>query len=60
MNAYDLLDQVQIQVWLDTYADDPEVLSTRVLLSSQRIQGTGEEDPTEWTRDILIAVMEDL
>lgn len=60
MNAYDALDQV---VWtLALYGPDlPGSVSTeRLVWRGEQLQGTGESDPVEWARDVLVAALESL
>lgn len=57
--AYDMLDQVHLTVRLFRY-DGLESAGSLVLQESTTIRGTGEDDPREWLRDALVALLESI
>jgi hypothetical protein len=60
ITAYDVMDSVQIVVVVWETDEDPTTPNTPVVRSVQTVPGTGESDPYQWTRDVLVAALEDL
>lgn len=60
VTAFDMLDKVNVAVVILEASDIPQV-STRVVQTTvTTVQGTGESDPLQWTRDALVAAIEAL
>lgn len=60
VTAYDVMDTVWVSVSTTrTMPDDPD-FREQVVLRRTTVQGTGESDPFQWTRDALIAALEAL
>jgi hypothetical protein len=58
--AFDMLDQVHTALVV-TATDDAEPRHTEVVLSmTATLQGEGLQDPQEWARDALVAMLETL
>lgn len=59
VTMYDMLDQVciSVQVWSDPGTGEP---LTEVLRAALTTSGVGEEDPSRWLRDALVALAETL
>lgn len=60
LNAWDIMDRIQIrvQVWDDH--DVPTEGTARVVELSRTVEGVGESDPWQWSRDALVAALEEL
>ncbi len=60
MNAYDVMDQVQIVVRVAETSDFPEASQEWETLVVARVQGAGVTDRREWVQDALVAALEAL
>ena len=60
LTAYDCLGVVVLSTSVRQTLDTPEARPDTVLHKSTTILGTGEADPTEWARDALVGMLEDL
>lgn len=60
MTAYDVMDTVFVTVSVYSQEDVATGSTELAASSSTTVQGTGEADPVEWTRDALIALLETL
>lgn len=55
--AYDVMDRVKVAA---AVFDDDTISAERVFELSTGFKGTGENDPAEWLKDVLIAALERL
>lgn len=60
LTAYDVMDEVWVSTSLHETRDMPTRPSRAVLHWQVSVRGTGEQDPTQWTRDALVAALEAL
>lgn len=60
LNAWDIMDRVQVRVQMWEDNDTPEPSTARVVELSRTVQGVGESDPWQWARDALVAALEEL
>lgn len=60
ITAYDVMDKVCVAVLVLEAGSFPQESSTVILRSVATVQGTGETDPSQWTRDALVAAIESL
>jgi hypothetical protein len=60
LTAYDMLDQVHVSVWLSTLTEDDPPQHRAVGAYAATVAGSGESDPSVWTRDALVAALEAL
>lgn len=58
LSAYDIMDQVHVRVSLFDDHDIAEGAAERVAEFAVDVQGTGESDPWQWARDVLVAALE--
>lgn len=58
LTAFDMLDQVHVAVVILGNRDAGAPLSTVLETRVTTVPGTGESDPSAWTRDALIAALE--
>lgn len=60
ITAYDMFDQVQVAVVVWETDEDPTTPNTPVVRLVLARPGTGESDPYQWTRDVLVQALENL
>jgi len=60
MTAFDMMEQVHIVLGVFETNGLSGVPHTLVARSVLTVQGTGESDPLQWTRDALVAALEAL
>ena len=60
IHAYDVLDQIAINVLVREYPDYDEGPSEIVLQQVQYTSSEGLASPTEWVQDVLLALLETL
>lgn len=60
ITAYDCLGNIQIGARIRSYDSFDEGGGTLELIQAQVVQGTGEDDPKRWLRDVLVALAETL
>lgn len=60
VHAYDLLDSVYATVGVRRYDETTRAASDSVLACTTTFPGTGESDPREWLRDVLVGLLESL
>lgn len=60
LTCYDMLDQVHISTWLSVLTGDDPPQHRSVFAISTTVRGSGESDPSVWTRDALVAALEAL
>jgi hypothetical protein len=60
ITAFDVLDRVHIAVAIYEADPIPQTSSRLVATRVTSVPGTGESDPFQWTRDALVAALEDL
>ena len=60
LTAYDMLDAITVALVIWESADDELSKPAVVLRTATTLRGVGETDPTEWTRDALVAILETL
>jgi len=58
ITAYDMLDQVVIAAVVLEAAGTPQASTAVVWRHLETMRGTGELDPRQWLRDILVAALE--
>ena len=56
--AYDVMDRVQFTVRIGRLPDDADSHVSWSTMVSDAIPSTGETDPHEWLRDVLVAILE--
>jgi len=60
VHAYDVMGDVFVSVSARQTTADRTETTESLLHRSTTFAGTGESDPVEWTRDVLIAALEAL
>lgn len=60
VTAFDMLDQINVALVVLEASDMPQVSTQVVLRSVTTVQGEGEQDPSSWARDALVAILETL
>lgn len=60
LTAYDMLDQVHVEVAIYRSVPDGPFLSELVGNSGSTVRGTGESDQWQWARDALVQALETL
>lgn len=61
IHAYDLLDRIAYAAHIENYHDREDETLHETVLSFVGVQpGTGEPDPREWLRDVLVGMLERL
>lgn len=60
LSGYDVLDQIWVTLTLHSQQDVAEGIGSALVHVSTTVLGTGEADPREWTRDVLVAALEAL
>lgn len=60
VQAFDAVGAVHAHLSVRAYDDDPAVSSSIVFACTTTFLGTGETDPTEWARDVLVGLLEDI
>jgi hypothetical protein len=60
LHAYDLMDTVHATVVVRRYEETEREASSIVFECTTTVPGIGENDPNEWLRDVLVAVLEDI
>jgi len=58
VTAYDVMDQVWLALALVAQESTETHTSVPLLTRTGTVQGTGETEPTEWARDVLVAALE--
>ena len=59
ISAYDVLTNIHVEAVITRY-DGMSSTGTEVIRASIDVPSDGEPEPTEWLRDVLIAVVETL
>lgn len=60
VNAYDVMDRVQVTVTVRAMEDTPGSVPQPVLTITTTVQGTGEADCRHWLEDALVGLLERL
>jgi hypothetical protein len=60
LHAYDVLDEVHVVLRIYTADGYPGAASATVHTCATTFSGKGEEDPRDWARDALTAMLEEL
>lgn len=60
LHAFDLMDTVHASAVVRRYEETETTGSDIVFSCTTTVPGIGENDPTEWLRDVLVAVLEDI
>lgn len=58
LSAYDVMDQVWVTVTLHSQQEVAEGIGEPVMQLSTTLDGTGESDPFDWVRDVLVGALE--
>lgn len=58
VHAYDVMSNVQVSVSVKEYPSDPQEPTSTVFVCTTTVPGTGENDPHQWLRDVLVAALE--
>lgn len=60
VTAYDVMDNVSVTGYLVATSDSPDTPPKVVLNRTTTLIGTGESDPSQWTTDALVGLLETL
>lgn len=60
VTAYDVMDNVSVTGYLVATSDTPGTPPQVVWNRSTTVTGTGESDPSRWSTDALVALLETL
>jgi len=58
IRAYDVMDEVWITIQMKETNSLTTPIAEMVWSVSDQISGTGESDPLQWARDVLVALLE--